>query len=123
MLEDIDIVIVVHTLEYCREPFKAPAELVERMNLTRFAQSDDITLYRAHGCEHCSGTGYTGRIGIYEFLQVSDLVRNLVLKKVDSNELYKAAKEEGLVSMSEDGIKKAVAGITTIEEAASAVIV
>jgi len=108
---------LVRTLcKKCREPFKASAELVESMNLTRFSQSPDITLYRAHGCEHCNGTGFTGRIGIYEFLQMSDLIRNLVLKKVDSNGLYKAAKEEGLVTMSEDGIRKALAGITTIEE-------
>ncbi len=108
---------LVRTLcKKCREPFKASAELVERMNLTRFSESDDITLYRAHGCEHCSDTGFTGRIGIYEFLRMSDSIRNLVLKKVDSTGLHKAAREEGLVTMSEDGIRKAMAGITTIEE-------
>jgi general secretion pathway protein E len=86
------------------------------MDLTRFSESEDITLYRAHGCEHCSDTGFTGRIGIYEFLRMSDSIRNLVLKKVDSTGLHKAAREEGLVTMSEDGIRKAMAGITTIEE-------
>ncbi|MCP3870425.1 MAG: type II secretion system ATPase GspE [Gammaproteobacteria bacterium] len=100
----------------CREPFQASDQLVERMKLQRFEETGNITLYKAKGCDQCGGSGFTGRIGIYEFLQISDEIRNLVLKRIDSTGLYRTAKEQGLVSMAEDGIKKAMAGITTIEE-------
>ena len=108
---------LVRTLcKRCRESFQASAELVERMNLSRFSESEDIKLYRAQGCDQCSDTGFAGRVGIYEFLQMSDAIRNLVLKKIDSTGLYHAAREQGMVTMLEDGLRKALAGITTIEE-------
>jgi len=100
----------------CKAPYRASDELVNRLQLDRLTQSGDIELYQATGCDLCSGVGYTGRIGIFEFLEVNDGIRDLVLKRSDSAGIYRAARDQGMINMSEDGIVKALAGLTTIEE-------
>ena len=74
------------------------------------------TFYRGHGCEECNGTGYKGRIGIHEVLELTTAVREAVLRKATAAELRKVALEEGMVPMTVDGFLKAAAGETTIEE-------
>ncbi len=117
---------------HCRQPYPALPELVTEMRLHRFTETSDkpltpnpsptggegstITLYRPVGCEHCGGTGYRGRAAIMEFLVMSDPLRRLVLKHADAGELQAAAQQEGMDTMYEDGLRKAVAGLTTIEE-------
>ena len=100
----------------CRQPYRALPELVEEMRLQRFAATPDITLYKPVGCEHCGGTGYRGRAAIMEFLVMSDPLRRLVLKHADAGDLQDTAQKEGMDTMYEDGLRKAVAGLTTIEE-------
>jgi len=100
----------------CRTPYHASSELIDRMGLDRLTNDSDVILYKAAGCDVCGGVGYTGRIGIFEFLDVNETIRNLVLKRVDAGTLYQAAKAQGMISMSEDGIGKALAGRTTLEE-------
>ena len=100
----------------CREPYRASDELIERMQLRRFGGDGEIKLYHAKGCDECAGGGYTGRVGIYEFLGVDEEMRGLVLKRTDSANLHRAAKAQGMMTMSEDGIRKAISGITSIEE-------
>ena len=72
--------------------------------------------YKGSGCEKCEGDGYDGRISIYEVLEVSENIRELIMKRVNSNEIKDAAIKEGMTTMLEDGFKKALKGITTIEE-------
>ena len=100
----------------CRQPYPALPELVEEMRLRRFSEGRDITLYKAIGCEQCGGTGYRGRAAIMEFLVMSDPLRRMVLKHADATELQVEAQKEGMDTMYEDGLRKAVAGLTTIEE-------
>ena len=100
----------------CRQPYPALPELVEEMRLHRFADTRDITLFKPVGCEHCGGTGYRGRAAIMEFLVMSDPLRRLVLKHADAGDLQDTAQKEGMDTMYEDGLRKAVAGLTTIEE-------
>ena len=100
----------------CRQPYPALPELVEEMRLQRFAKTRDITLYKPIGCEQCGGTGYRGRAAIMEFLVMSDPLRRMVLKHADATELQAEAQKEGMDTMYEDGLRKAVAGLTTIEE-------
>jgi general secretion pathway protein E len=100
----------------CRQPYPALPELVEEMRLRRFSEGRDITLYKAIGCEQCGGTGYRGRAAIMEFLVMSDPLRRMVLKHADATELQAEAQKEGMDTMYEDGLRKAVAGLTTIEE-------
>ena len=100
----------------CKEPYRALPELIEQMELTRFATESTITLYRAKGCDNCDGTGYSGRIGIVETLVMSDPIRAMVLKHAEAHELQRTAVEEGMRPMYADGIAKALAGVTTLEE-------
>ncbi|MER2603740.1 MAG: type II secretion system ATPase GspE [Candidatus Competibacter phosphatis] len=101
---------------HCRQPYPALPELVEEMRLHRFSASGDILLYKAIGCEQCGGTGYRGRAAIMEFLTMTDPLRRLVLKHADATVLQAEAQQQGMETLYEDGLRKAVAGITTIEE-------
>jgi general secretion pathway protein E len=101
---------------HCRLPYQALPELIEEMRLRRFSASGDILLYKAVGCEQCGGTGYRGRAAIMEFLTMTDPLRRLVLKHADATVLQAEAQQQGMETLYEDGLRKAVAGITTIEE-------
>jgi len=101
---------------HCRQPYPALPELVEELRLSRFSDSRAITLYKPVGCELCGGTGYRGRAAIMEFLVMSDPLRRMVLKHADATELQAEAQKEGMDSMYEDGLRKAVAGLTALEE-------
>ncbi len=68
------------------------------------------------GCDQCNGTGYMGRTGIHEVLEVRDNIRGLIVARADSNQIKQAAVKNGMLTMIEDGLVKAREGITTIEE-------
>ncbi len=76
----------------------------------------EIMLSRGHGCPLCGHTGYIGRIGIFEILQVEKNIQNLITKQADAGEIQAAAIKNGMTTMLEDGISKMLAGITTLEE-------
>ena len=101
---------------HCREPYTPMHEVVLRWGLRRFAGDSPITLYRAVGCEHCGHTGYSGRNAILELLVMTDQIKQLVLKHSDAGEIARAAAAGGMCFMLDDGLRKAVAGETTIEE-------
>ena len=101
---------------HCKEPYHALPEIVTQLGLAKFAPPGDITLYHARGCGQCSQTGYMGRFCILEMLPMSDPLRSLIMKHVNSNELKAQAQKDGMVSMYEDGMRKALAGETTFEE-------
>jgi len=108
---------LVRTLcSVCSEPYDPVDELVERFALHRFAGGEPVTLRRAVGCTSCDRTGYTGRSAIIEILRITDDIRPLILKRCDAGELARAAREQGMVPMLDDGLYKASAGFTTIEE-------
>jgi type II secretory ATPase GspE/PulE/Tfp pilus assembly ATPase PilB-like protein len=73
-------------------------------------------VYRGKGCPACSGTGYSGRTGIYEILLVSETIRQLIMKKADSVSIGRQAVEEGMKTLREDGARKIIEGITALEE-------
>jgi general secretion pathway protein E len=100
----------------CKEPYRALPELVKQLDLARFAAESAITLHRPKGCDNCDGTGYSGRIGIVEILVMSDPIRRMVLDHAEANELQQAAVEAGMRTMYADGIAKALAGDTSLEE-------
>ncbi|HUZ75085.1 MAG TPA: type II secretion system ATPase GspE [Stellaceae bacterium] len=99
----------------CREPYRALPELMTQLRLAAVA-GDPPTLYRARGCARCQGSGYFGRIAIMEVLEVSDRVRRLILNRAAMQDIQAAACEEGMRTMYEDGLLKAMAGTTSIEE-------
>ncbi len=93
---------------------KFSAELIEKY----FGKEGDkkIRLYYGKGCKLCANTGYAGRIGVFEVLAVSEKIREMIMKRSDADEIRKQAEEEGMKTMIEDGIKKALSGLTTVEE-------
>jgi general secretion pathway protein E len=101
---------------HCKELYEALPEMVAQLGLRKFTGAHDGTLYHAKGCAHCSNTGYMGRCCILEMLPMTDPLRSLVMKHATSNELKAEAQREGMVSMYEDGMRKAISGITTFEE-------
>jgi general secretion pathway protein E len=100
----------------CREPHKALPEVVEQMNLRRYVPEGDIALYRPVGCPECAGTGYWGRICIIEMLTMTDNLRSLIMRHSTSGDIRAAAIMEGMETMFENGMRKSLAGMTTIEE-------
>ncbi|MEM6821286.1 MAG: ATPase, T2SS/T4P/T4SS family [Verrucomicrobiota bacterium] len=75
---------------------------------------------KGHGCDVCRGTGYKGRNGIFEIFQVDDEIRNMINDQVSVSEIRKRARDMGMRTLREDGVRKAVAGITTPSEIISA---
>jgi general secretion pathway protein E len=76
----------------------------------------DVVFYRAKGCPRCSGTGFAGRSCIVEFLPMSEAIARLVLKRAEAREIQRQAVAEGMRTMYQDGMAKALSGLTTPEE-------
>jgi general secretion pathway protein E len=100
----------------CNESYVALPELVDELGLAKLANGGDITLYRAKGCKQCANTGYMGRISIIEMMPMSDGIRTLVMRHATATELRAQAIKDGMVTMYEDGMRKALRGVTTFEE-------
>ena len=75
-----------------------------------------IYLYKGKGCDHCGGTGYSGRIGIFEVLDISEKISRMILQTVTDSDIRDVGVEQGMITMVQDGYLKALEGITTIEE-------
>jgi len=97
----------------CREP--RPAEPDERELLNRHAPAGAI-LYRAPGCSRCDGLGIVGRVGIFELLEVDDRIRGLIRERASTQAIQSAAEAGGMRTMWQDGVGKALAGVTTLDE-------
>jgi type II secretory ATPase GspE/PulE/Tfp pilus assembly ATPase PilB-like protein len=74
--------------------------------------------YRKRGCPRCGNTGYRGRVGVFQLLEMSGRLEQLASEKASRDELAEAARAEGMRTMWEDGITKVAAGLTSAEELA-----
>jgi len=81
-----------------------------------FGDQTEFTLYKGKGCKICHNTGYNGRLGVFEVLEVSKEIRRLITERNDSDVINKAAMDEGMTTMLDDGLDKIQKGLTTIEE-------
>ena len=81
-----------------------------------FGTNQTVTLYKGAGCKVCHKTGYSGRLGVFEVLEVSKEIRRLISEKSDADAINKVAIDEGMNSMLDDGLEKVLKGLTTIEE-------
>lgn len=88
----------------------------EAKDLQEISGTKKFKLYKGKGCEKCGDSGYKGRIGVFEVLNITEKVGKLILERAPSNDIEKAALEAGMVSMKQDGYLKALEGLTTIEE-------
>jgi type IV pilus assembly protein PilB len=101
----------------CKRPTSVDGGLLRRLGLDPNPSGKaGSNFHEAVGCDTCGGTGYRGRIGVYEMLRVGDEVRDLILRRAPAGALGHAAEETGMVRLREDGLSKAASGITTIEE-------
>ncbi len=98
----------------CKEAY-VPTEAELAPHFTGWADVP-VKLYRGRGCPRCFGTGYSGRVGIYEFVEVSERMRELISEKQSVALLIEEAKQVGRRSLRYDGLKKALIGWTTLEE-------
>lgn len=84
--------------------------------LSAFGKFTEIRLYKGKGCQVCRGTGYSGRVGIFEVMVITDPLRDLIMKRAEANVITKKAIREGMTTMIQDGLKIAQHGVTTIGE-------
>jgi type IV pilus assembly protein PilB len=99
----------------CKVPSPVPAPALADIGYEA-EQVETVTPMRGKGCDKCNGTGYKGRVGLYEVMEVSDDVRELVLMGASSLELRRRAVQEGMLSLRQSGLRKISEGVTTIEE-------
>lgn len=102
----------------CTRPHQPQPEELQRLNITA-EQAAEATFMKGRGCAECHGTGYRGRMGIFELLIMNDELRMLVHAQASALQLRERARSFGLRSLREDGIGKVIAGLTTIEEVVS----
>ncbi len=98
----------------CKEETTPDPSLVKRLGSEEMMRG--IKFYHGKGCPNCRGTGYRGRIAVFELLDISPEISNLIIKHSDSNVIKDTAIKQGFRTLREDGIEKVAGGITTIEE-------
>lgn len=99
----------------CKEQYKPPPDAVKRLGINTDTGSA-VTFYRGRGCDHCKGSGYKGRAGVYELMTVNDQIRDLILKRESSFTIREVATQMGMKSLREDAIEKILLGTTSLEE-------
>ncbi|MDF1498426.1 MAG: ATPase, T2SS/T4P/T4SS family [Patescibacteria group bacterium] len=111
--------------EHCREEYVPAKETVEKIKeiLLKIPRNNGMeiptdikVLYRSSGCSKCNFIGYSGRIGIYEMFELTINIERIILANTSSSEISEAAREDGMITMQEDGILKALDGTTSLEE-------
>ncbi|HOK03785.1 MAG TPA: type IV-A pilus assembly ATPase PilB [Victivallales bacterium] len=99
----------------CAVPTEPDPELLQIMGLDEeFVKNSK--LMKGRGCSECGGSGYKGRMGIYEIFMVTSEMQNLIYERVPSSVIKEAARKSGMRTLREDGVRKAAAGMTTLEE-------
>ncbi|MCA1927305.1 MAG: type IV-A pilus assembly ATPase PilB [Calditerrivibrio sp.] len=99
----------------CAEKIKIPAEALLNVGFSK----DEINSFvpmKGRGCDECGGTGYKGRVALYEVMSVTENIREHILRGSNANELKRAAMEDGMITLRRSGLEKVKKGITTIEE-------
>ncbi|MFH0857288.1 MAG: ATPase, T2SS/T4P/T4SS family, partial [Candidatus Magasanikbacteria bacterium] len=119
----------------CKKEFKLNKKEIDELNkiaqldrIKKFFTENDVnlspeekdfetlTFYRGEGCRKCGKSGYKGRIGIYEVMEIDEAMTQKINERANAQEIKKFALEQGMITILEDGIIKAKKGITTIEE-------
>ncbi|NUQ00005.1 MAG: type II secretion system ATPase GspE [Armatimonadetes bacterium] len=100
---------------HCKEAYTPSGlELEDLGTMREWLQG--VQLHRAVGCDICRGTGYMGRIGLYELLVVDETIKELIMQRAPSSEIKEAAQRHGLVTLREEGWQKVLEGVTSVDE-------
>jgi len=105
----------------CAAPFMPPENEMRQLNLDA-SSSQGATFMRGKGCANCNATGYRGRFGIFEIFVIDDDARKLIYEKVSASVLRNRAREMGMRTLREDGVRKVLAGLTTPDEVIRATV-
>ncbi|WP_347989597.1 type II secretion system ATPase GspE [Methylomonas sp. AM2-LC] len=100
----------------CKQSHAASDALIEQMQLRRWQPTGEIKVFTPVGCPSCNNIGYKGRMAIIEFLSMSDAIRKQIMKHEEAFVIQQTAIQEGMQTMYEDGVGKALLGGTTLEE-------
>ncbi|PJC68840.1 MAG: pilus assembly protein PilB, partial [Zetaproteobacteria bacterium CG_4_8_14_3_um_filter_59_5] len=99
---------------HCKVLQEPPEDLAQRIDIPK-----GLTFYAPKGCKQCSDIGYKGRLGVHEVLYVTDQMRELIGKGGSARDLLRLAREEGMFTLFEDGLSKALQGVTSLAEVSS----
>jgi type IV pilus assembly protein PilB len=100
---------------FCKEPMELPPPVLVSSGFSE-AESRTLKLFKGRGCERCNNTGYKGRVGLYEVMEIEDELRELILSGASSFELRQKALQTGMMSLRMSGLQKIRDGLTTVEE-------
>jgi type IV pilus assembly protein PilB len=104
--------------KHCKKPYAADANEVRSLNINP-AQAASANFSKGEGCASCNATGYRGRMGIFEIFVINEEVQKMIYENVGTQKLRERARALGMRTMREDGARKVIAGLTTIEEVVS----
>jgi type IV pilus assembly protein PilB len=99
----------------CKTEHPLPAEAMLEIGFSA-EEARQLKTYKGRGCQTCNNTGYKGRVGLYEVMEVTDDMRELILIGASALELRKKAIDDGMITLRESGLHKIRNGVTTIEE-------
>jgi general secretion pathway protein E len=100
----------------CKSPVGLDAADIQQTGLRAFVDGDACTVYQASSCSSCMHTGYSGRTAIHELFVLDDEMHRVIMEGADATTLHAAARERGMRTLYEDGLRKVVQGITSLEE-------
>ncbi|MBU4269686.1 type II secretion system ATPase GspE [Candidatus Dependentiae bacterium] len=99
----------------CKQEYKPEPDMIKRLGLPE-SELNQIKFYKSVGCEECFNTGYRGRLGIFEVMEVDDEIAHLIVEKADANVIKSKAIEKGMVTLAQDGIRRVKNGQTSLDE-------
>jgi len=99
----------------CKESYRPPQSEIRLLGPLA-AKAKELEFFRGHGCARCSLTGYSGRAGIFEIFLINDDIQKMIFEKKPANELRARARELGMRTLREDGLRKVMSGLTTLDE-------
>jgi len=107
--------------ENCKKPYTPQDEELEKVHILRkggggSGLAEGVQLYHGEGCDVCNGIGYRGRLPVFEVMNVSDRIKEATLKNASPHEIKKIAVEEGMETLSQNSLRRALEGTTTLEE-------
>ncbi len=100
---------------HCKEPYEPSEHELQAIGVSR-SEAEEATFYRPVGCPECGYRGYRGRLGIFELMEMNSVLRQMTFEKKTAHELREQARKSGMVTLAEDAVRKAMAGITSLQE-------
>jgi type II secretory ATPase GspE/PulE/Tfp pilus assembly ATPase PilB-like protein len=103
----------------CRESYEVDTDWLLKLGLQKSqlqVSNGKVALARGKGCDNCAGTGYKGRVGLYEVLEVTDAIRALIMDRAPISAIKEQARKQGMLNLRGCVIRKLLAGQTTVEE-------